>query len=282
MKVTIGALIIPQNGDMAPMRKAWVEADAMGVERIYTSDHFFVPTRDDLEASHRKAGDIKDDNAIRIEAPQDADAKIFEGMSIQAAMAVTTKHAEIGCLVIANPYRNPNLLADMARTIDHLSGGRYVLGVGAGWHRRDFDEYGYDFGTVGTRLRNLERDLETIKARWVKLKPPPIRKIPILFGGGGEKVSLRIVAQHVDEWHYFGTPEQLKHKASVLDDWCAKVGRNPAEITRCIAVGHGLDEGAPLEEFVAVGFTHFIAAFTGPEWDLRPLERLLAWRDSLA
>ena len=98
----------------------------------------------------------------------------------------------------------------------------------------------------------------------------------VFFGGGGEKVSLRIVAQHVDEWHYFGTPEQLKHKASVLDDWCAKVGRDPAEITRCIAVGHGLDEGAALEEFVAVGFTHFIAAFNGPEWDLRPLERLLA------
>jgi alkanesulfonate monooxygenase SsuD/methylene tetrahydromethanopterin reductase-like flavin-dependent oxidoreductase (luciferase family) len=229
MKVTIGAMIVPQNGAMAAMRRAWLEAEALGVDRIYTSDHFFAPTPADMEAAHRKAGDIPASSAagsVQIHVPENPDSPIFESMSIQAAMAVTTTRAEIGCMVMAAPYRNANLLADMARTIDHLSNGRFVLGIGAGWHRRDFDEYGFVFGTVATRLRNLEHDLDTIRARWKKLNPPPLRKIPIIFGGGGEKVSLRIAAVHADEWHYAGTPERLKQKSAVLDEWCVKVGRD--------------------------------------------------------
>ena len=215
MKVTIGAMIIPQNGPMAAMRRAWTEADALGVDRIYTSDHFFTPTPVDMEAAHRKAGDVPRDSAagaVRIAAPESADSPIFEGMSIQAAMAVTTTRAGIGCMVLAAAYRNPNLLANMASTIDHLSGGRFVLGLGAGWHRRDFDEYGYAFGTTAARLRNLEHDIETIRSRWKKLTPPPLHRIPIIFGGGGEQISLRIAATHADEWHYVGSPQRVS--------WC--------------------------------------------------------------
>jgi len=281
MKVTVGAMIIPQNGAMAGMRRAWMEADALGVDRVYTSDHFFTPSAADMAAAHRKAGDIREEaSQVRISAPEDAQSPIFEGMSIEAAMAVTTTRAEVGCLVHASAYRNPNLLADMARTIDHLSGGRYVLGIGAGWHRRDFDEYGYVFGTMGSRLRNLEHDIETIRARWKKLNPPPTRKIPIIFGGGGEKVSLRIAAQHADEWHYVGPAESLKHKAAVLDEWCAKVGRDPKEIIRSTSVGHGLDAGTPIDEYVALGFSHIIAGCMGPDWDLTPVRKLVTWRDS--
>ncbi len=282
MRITVGAMIMPQNGEMAAMRRAWMAADELGADRIYTSDHFFTPSAADMAAAHRKSGDIAHDaadEAVRIRAPESPDSPIFEAMTIQAAMAVTTTRAEIGCLVHASAYRNPNLLADMARTIDHLCGGRYVLGIGAGWHRRDFDEYGYVFGTVGARLRNLEHDLETIRMRWKKLAPPPTRRIPIIFGGGGEKVSLRIAAQHADEWHCAGTPERLKQKAAVLDEWCAALGRDPREITRSTSVGHGLDAGASPDDFVAAGFTHLIVACSGPEWDLTALRELLAWRD---
>ena len=283
MNVTIGAYLIPQNGTLADLRRAWLQADALGVDRIYVSDHFFVPSPADYLAAQRRAGDVAADTSeerYQLRVPQSSAAPIFESMTLQAAMAVTTTRAEIGCLVMATGYRNPNLLADMARTIDHLSGGRYVLGIGAGWHRRDFDEYGYVFGTTGSRLRNLEHDLQTIRARWRKLNPPPTREIPILFGGGGEKVSLRIAAQHANEWHYVGPPAALAHKARVLDEWCAKVGRDPRQIIRCTSVGHGLEGQGRPDAFVALGFSHLIASCTGPDWDLAPVRELLAWRSA--
>jgi len=281
MKITIGAYVIPQNGTMADLKRAWMQADALGADRVYISDHFFTPSPADYLAAQRRVGDVAADTTpdqYRLRVPESADSPIFESMTLQAAMAVTTTRAEIGCLVHASGYRNPNLLADMARTIDHLSGGRFVLGIGAGWHRRDYDEYGYVFGTIGSRLRALEHDIETIRARWKRLNPPPTRPIPILFGGGGEKVALRIVAQHADEWQYFGTREALARKSAVLDEWCAKVGRDPRTIIRCTSVGHGLEDDATPDDYVALGFSHLIASCTGPKWDLTPLRELLAWR----
>jgi probable F420-dependent oxidoreductase len=255
-RVTIGVQVIPQHGDFEAMRRAWIEADALGVDRIYNWDHFF-PLSGDRDGKH------------------------FESLTVQAAMAALTKRAEISSLVICNSYRNPNLLADMARTIDHISGGRFMLGIGSGWFQKDYDEYGYEFGTAGSRLRDLAHALPIIKARWERLNPAPLRRIPILIGGGGEKVTLRIVAEHADVWHAFGDAATMKRKSNILDDWCAKVGRDPQEIQRSTTITRlGGDRHDP-DAFLEFGITDFIVSVQGPNWDLAPLERALAWRDSL-
>jgi probable F420-dependent oxidoreductase len=153
-----------------------------------------------------------------------------------AAMAVDTSHADFGALVTCNSYRNPELLADMARTIDHLSNGRFVLGIGSGWFERDYTEYGYEFGTAGGRLRDLDSALTRISDRLDKLTPPPPGHMPILIGGSGEKVTLRLVAEHADAWNTFGPPEHFKAKSAILDEWCARIGRRPDQIERTVAV----------------------------------------------
>src|SRR5688500_2303916 len=196
-------------------------------------------------------------------------------------MAEVTERGEIGCLVAANSYRNPNLLADMARTLDHIADGRFILGIGSGWNRRDYEEYGYEFGTAASRLEDLDRAMPVILDRLAKLNPGPVRgSLPILIGGGGEKVTLRIVAQYATSWNGQGEPEELARKNRILDEWCAKVGRDPAEIERSAQVfGPQLDK---LDEYLAAGITHFICDAAGPDYDLAPLRKLIAWRDRQA
>jgi len=169
----------------------------------------------------------------------------------------------------------------MARTIDHISGGRFILGIGSGWFEKDYDEYGYEFGTAGSRLRDLDRALPVIKARWEKLNPPPLRRIPILIGGGGEKVTLRIVAEHADIWHSFGDPKTMKRKSAILDDWCRQVGRDPKEIQRSTTVVRLSGETMAPDAYLELGFTDFVVSAQGPDWDLGPLKQMLAWRDNV-
>ena len=242
----VGVQLPPQATTIGDIRAAWQAADAMGVDSIWTWDHF-LPVFGDTDAAH------------------------FECWSLLAAMAVDTERASIGALVTCNSYRNPDLLADMARTVDHLSGGRLVLGLGAGWYERDYVAYGYDFGTPAERLRALGDAIPRIKARLAALNPPPAGRLPLLVAGGGEKVTLRLVAEHADAWNTYGTPANVAHKNAVLDRWCAEVGRDPAEIERTILVGQDLDQ---LDDYLAAGATHFIVPASHP-FDLSPVQQLL-------
>jgi probable F420-dependent oxidoreductase len=195
-----------------------------------------------------------------------------------SSFAEVTERVEIGALVSANSYRNPDLIADMARTVDHISGGRLILGIGAGWFARDYDEYGYEFGTAGTRLTALRDALPRIQNRLTVINPPPLREIPILIGGGGERRTLRYTARHADIWHGFGRPDVIRHKNEVLDHWCAREGRAPADIERSCGAN-------PLKPETGDGYldaraTLLTLSFDGrTNYDLSPLSDWIAWRD---
>ena len=268
--IKIGVQIVPQFGDMARMRDKWMECEQLGVDVLYTCDHFFP-----MEFN-------KDVASGNVHAKQ-PDNKNFEATTIQAAMAATTTRPEIGCIVHANSYRNPNLMADIARTIDHISNGRFILGIGSGYQRRDYEEYGYEYGTTASRLRDLQRDLPIMKARFDKLNPKPVRKIPIMIASMGEQIGMRIVAEHADMWHVYGQKEQVTHKTEVLKKICDEVGRdfNEIELTT-FYMPHllGDAEGDP-EQYLKLGIRHLIYITQGPEWDLSGLHKLLAWRKAI-
>jgi probable F420-dependent oxidoreductase len=176
------------------------------------------------------------------------------------------------------------LLADMARTTDHISGGRLVLGIGSGWKQKDYDEYGYEFGTVGSRLRDLAQALPRIESRFAKLNPPPMRKVPILIGGLGERKTLRLVAEHADIWHGFVERETYPRKAEILAEHCAAVGRDPATIERSAGVqAGGLDALlAEADGLADLGMTLLTVGVNGPDYDLTQAEALCRWRDRRA
>ena len=254
MRVKIGVQVQPQHADYEGMRRAWREAEAMGADSIFNWDHFF-PLYGDPDGKH------------------------FECLTTLAAMAEVTERAQIGALVICNSYRNPELLADAHRTIDHISGGRVILGIGSGWFQRDYDEYGYEFGTKPSRLKDLRASLPRIRARLDKLNPPPAGRMPILIGGGGPKVTLRLVAQHADAWHSFGDLATFKEKDTILREHCAKVGRDHAEIERTWGTRNTSE--ADRDAMVEAGVEHFIAGIggDGSSYDLAPLRELIEWRD---
>jgi probable F420-dependent oxidoreductase len=250
----VGVSLLPQHSSIDDLRRAWREAEALGVDSLWTWDHFF-PLFGNPHGNH------------------------FEAGALLAAMAVETQRPTVGLMVACATYRNPELYAHHVVTVDHLSGGRAVLGIGAGWFERDFKEYGYDFGTAGGRLRVLEDSLKRIRARLEKLRPRPLGRIPICIGGAGEKVTLRLVAEHADIWNSFGPPATYRRKLKVLEEWCERTGRDPQTIER--SANLRMPDLATVEAMVEAGCRHIVCSTPHP-YDLEPAARALELARSLA
>jgi probable F420-dependent oxidoreductase len=264
--VRIAFSVQPQHASYSDLRRAVVAAEELGADVVTVWDHFF-PLFGDPRGKH------------------------FEAWMLLSGLAEVTSRVELTPLVTPVGYRNPDLVADMARTLDHVSGGRMVLGLGAGWAERDYVEYGYGpLPPAGERLDAFEAALPRIRARLERLNPPPVRRIPFLIGGSGPKRTLRQAARHADIWHSIGTPEELRARVTVLEDWCAQEGRDPAAIERSTVAGAPTSTTTPSypvspedlgPHLVEAGFTLLNVRSSGPGFDLGPLREWLAFRDTV-
>ncbi|WOQ70099.1 LLM class F420-dependent oxidoreductase [Microbacterium limosum] len=255
--VTLGVQLQPQHTPYPAIREAVARAEGMGVDILFNWDHFF-PLSGDPDGMH------------------------FESWTELAAWAEQTERVQFGALVNCNSYRNPDLQADMARTIDHISAkggetGRFIFGTGSGWFERDYTEYGYEFGTAGSRLDDLAAGLSRIEARWEVLNPAPTRRIPVLIGGAGEKKTLRIVARHADYWHSFVGPDDLPRKISIIEDWAARDGGDASRLVVSNEIARRSDE--EVDALYDSGVRLFTLALRGPDFDWASVERWLRWRD---
>src|SRR5689334_22228620 len=255
--IRIGVQLQPRHAPQySQIRDAVARCEDIGVDVAFNWDHFF-PLYGNPDGAH------------------------YECWTMLGAWAEQTSRLEIGALVTCNSYRNPELLADMARTVDNISDGRLILGIGSGWKQKDYDEYGYEFGTAGSRLDDLGEALPRITSRLGKLNPHPVRDIPILIGGQGEQKTLRLVAEYADIWHEFTDAETYPRKAEVLDGHCADVGRDPSAIERSSGVPEGSEDAmlAGADALVGLGVTLLTIGVNGPDYDLTKAEALCRWRD---
>ena len=184
----------------------------------------------------------------------------FEGLTLLAAMAAHTTRVRCGVIVTGVTYRNPAVLANIAVTIDHVSGGRMDLGLGAAWYEDEHRQYGIPFPRLGVRMDMLDEACRVVKALWTaeqasfegkhftlddaRCEPKPLQDpMPLWIGGSGEKRTLRIVAEHATGWNTFhGDPAEYEHKVDVLESHCIDVGRDPLEIRRQIVLRAILDD----------------------------------------
>jgi F420-dependent oxidoreductase-like protein len=241
---------------------------------------------------------------------------MLECLAVMAALASATTRIRIGSLVLGNRYRHPAVVAKMATTIDAISGGRTVLGLGAGWQQNEHRAYGIELGSVKDRLDHFEEAVEVIRSllrherttfegRFYQLKdapcdPKPISALPLVVGGRGEKRTMRIAARWADEWNAWCTPDVLVAKSAVLRAHCEEVGRDPSTIrrsTQAMLVA-GDDPGRLAEQAakfsgrpVIVGGTEAIIDQVGtyaaagadeliiPDWNLGPVDETLDMLD---
>ena len=201
-----------------------LHAEATGYDGIWLADHF-LPEEPELIPVH-------------------------ESWITMAALSRDVPRVRIGTMVTGNTYRHPAILANMVATMDNLNEGRSVLGIGSGWQQNEHEAYGIEYGTVGSRLRMLDEacqifqglfnndyfdfEGEFYRLNHAPLEPKPKQeKLPLMIGGGGEKVTLKIAAKYADEWNVWGDVETLKQKGTILDQHCETIGRDPSEIERC-------------------------------------------------
>ncbi len=228
--VRFGALCWNQYTDWPALLEAGQRADRLGYHSLWTWDHLYPIIGD----SH---------------------GPIFEGWLTITAWAATTQRVRIGLMVGANPFREPALVAKMATTLDHISGGRAILGIGAAWFEEEHEAFGFPFGDgFPERLRWLTEALPIMRgmldgteptaagpryrAKAVRNDPPPVQAhLPILIGGGGEKVTLRLVAKYGDACNLGGSLETVRRKEAILRRHCEEVGRDEREIERTTGIG---------------------------------------------
>jgi probable F420-dependent oxidoreductase len=253
----------------APSYAAWrdavIRAEVLGADVVFGYDHFHRPP------TRRTPQGV-------VEMPELPGTGNFEGWTALASWGEITSTVEIGLLVTGISFRNPDLLADMARTVDHISGGRLILGLGAGWWERDYAGYGYDYGTARSRMDGFLDGLARIERRLTELVPPPLRPIPILVGGSGERRTLPAVARYADIWHSYLEIDSFRARNEAVRRHAATLERDERTIVRAVGwpgasrAGLYLAEGATL-------FTLGIAP-TETGYDLQPVGELLAWRDA--
>jgi F420-dependent oxidoreductase-like protein len=251
--------------------------------------------------------------------PNDPDVgqPVLECWAVLAALAASVPRLRLGSLVSGNTYRHPAVLANIATTVDQISGGRVVLGLGSGWQENEHLVYGIPYYDTRERLARLDEACQVIRALFeggranfagryyqlhdAPLEPKPVRgRLPLLIGGGGEKVTLRIAARYADEWNTWGTPETLRHKIAVLERHCLDVGTDPsgirrsaqalvfmsddhdwlasrraAGIDRPALIGTPLEIQAAVEDYADAGVDEFIV----PDFNLGGYERKLATLD---
>jgi alkanesulfonate monooxygenase SsuD/methylene tetrahydromethanopterin reductase-like flavin-dependent oxidoreductase (luciferase family) len=226
--IKLGINLWSQGSDWPTLLAAAKHADGLGYAHVWTWDHVY---------------------AIFGDPYQD----IFEGYTALAALAQATERVRLGLFVGANTFRNPGLATKIVTTIDHISGGRAIMGLGAAWFEAEHRAFGVEFGKgFGERLDWLAEAVAAIRAlldggevsspengryafERLRIAPPPLQQhLPIMIGGIGERKTLRIVAEHADMWNGFGAPETLAHKDEVLRAYCADLGRDPSAIERTV------------------------------------------------
>ena len=261
--IRVGIRLMPMNTTIEDLRAVWKVGDEAGFDHLWGFDHF---------------APISSDPA----------GPIFEGWALLAAMAEATNRVRIGLLVTGNPYRHPSVLAKLASTVDHLSGGRLEFGIGAGWAENEFQMLGMDFNPRA-RFRQLEEALDVMKLLWTEdvanyegrhyrladalHAPKPVQKPhpPIWIGGEGPERTLRIAARHADVWNTAGQRggvEAAVAASKLLDQRCEEIERDPASLRRSSGVRFLGDEDATLRNAEALkeaGFTELIVTVLGPE-----------------
>jgi F420-dependent oxidoreductase-like protein len=262
--IRFGIQVPQQNTTWPEMLSLWQEVDTLGYDTAWVFDHFMPIFSDPT-------------------------GPCLEGWTALSALAMANSRVRIGVMVTGNTYRNPAVLAKMATTVDIISSGRLILGIGAGWFALEHQQYGMTFPSMGGRLQRLDESLEMIKLLWTQdrasftgrhyqlqdasFNPKPLQKPhpPILVGATGENIALGIVARHAQMWNSFGTPEVFRHKIERLTDHCERIGRDPATIEKSVLLPGMFDlkeARQQVDAYLAAGVTHLMFSVSAKDRDL--------------